>query len=105
MPRRAKPHSVRIRVLRWLGVAVVLAIAIAYVQPIRAYLDAKDDVAEREAQKSALLRRQAVVLAELQRAGTDEFVEREARRLGLVRPGELLFIVSGVETASDDGLP
>jgi pyruvate kinase len=105
MPRRAKPPSARIRVLRWLGVAVVLAIAIAYVQPIRAYLGAKDRVAEREAQKAALLRRQAVLLDELQRAGTDEFVEREARRLGLVRPGELLFIVSGVEKSSDDGLP
>ena len=26
-----------------------------------------------------------------------DFVEREARRLGLVRPGERLFIVKGIE--------
>ena len=30
-------------------------------------------------------------------SGEEVFIEREARRLGLVRPGERLFIVKGVE--------
>jgi cell division protein FtsB len=75
----------------------VLAIAIAYVQPIRAYFDAKDDVAERRAERSALLREQAELRHELALTETDPFLEREARRLGLVRPGEQLFIVKGAE--------
>ena len=34
--------------------------------------------------------------ARLELAGTDDFIVREARRLGFVRPGERLFIVNGV---------
>jgi cell division protein FtsB len=78
-------------------VAVVLAIAVAYVQPVRSYLEARDEVAARKARKSALLREQGALRRELERAGSDAFVVREARRLGLVRPGEVLFIVSGAD--------
>jgi cell division protein FtsB len=92
-------------VLRWLGVAVVLAIAIAYVQPIRAYLEAKDDVATRQAERSALLREQAKLRHEAELTDTQAFLEREARRLGLVRPGEQLFIVSGAQESADSRLP
>jgi cell division protein FtsB len=84
-------------VLRWLAVAVVCAIAVAYVQPIRAYMDARNQVAKRQAEKQALLRRQATLRRDLDLAATDEFIEREARRLGLVKPGERLYIVTGVE--------
>ncbi len=103
MARRARA-SRRVHVLRWLGVAVVLAIAVAYVQPIRAYLEAKDEVATREAQRSELLRRQAVLRHELELTATDAFVEREARRLGLVRPGERLYIVSNGRDPGSAGL-
>ena len=92
-------------VLRWLAVAVVCAIAVAYVQPVRAYLSARDEVAKRELRKHALLRRQAELRHALERTGTDDFVVREARRLGLVRPGERLFIVSGIEQWLETRLP
>jgi hypothetical protein len=103
MARRAatrRPH-----LLRWLGAAVVLAIAIAYVQPIRAYFDAKDDVAKRQDERSALLREQAELRKELAFSETDAFLEREARRLGLVRAGEQLFIVKGAEDSDEGDLP
>lgn len=103
MPRRVtarRPH-----VLRWLGAAVVLAIAIAYVQPIRAYFDAKADVVTRKAERSSLLREQAHLRKERALTETDAFLEREARRLGLVRPGEQLFIVKGAEGADERDLP
>jgi cell division protein FtsB len=83
--------------LRWLAVAVVCAIAVAYIQPIRAWVDARADVAERRAEKRALLRRQAMLEHRVELTESDTFVEREARRLGLVRPGERLFVVKGVE--------
>jgi hypothetical protein len=42
-------------------------------------------------------REQQTLERRLEFTGTDAFIEREARRLGLVRPGERLFIVKGVE--------
>jgi cell division protein FtsB len=84
--------------LRLLGLGVVCAIAVAYVQPMRAYLAAESQVASRAAEKSALLERRAALERQLAETRTDAFVEREARRLGLVRPGERLFVVKGVDT-------
>ena len=79
---------------RWLGAAVLALIAAAYVQPLRAYEAAREDVARRESEIAALKRERRVLADRLAVARTDEFVEREARKLGLVRPGERLFIVS-----------
>ena len=89
--RRRPPN-----LLRWLGVAVVCAIAFAYVQPIRSFLETRTEVAKGEALRASLLRSQVVLRHRLAETGTDAFLEREARRLGLVRPGERLFIVKGV---------
>jgi hypothetical protein len=89
--------SASVSPLRLLGIGVVCAIAVAYVQPVRAYLDARGEVAARVAKKSAVLERRAALEAQLAETRTDAFVEREARRLGLVRPGERLFVVKGVD--------
>jgi cell division protein FtsB len=95
MPRRRRPPRSAL-VLRWLAVAVVALIATAYVQPLRAYLAAREDVARHRADVAALEREERLLTARLEHARTDEFVVREARKLGLVRPGERLFIVNGV---------
>jgi hypothetical protein len=87
----------RVSLLRLFGAGVVCTVAVAYVQPIRAYIDARDEVTKRQAEKSVVVRRQAVLRDLLAETGTQAFVEREARRLGLVRPGERLFVVRGVE--------
>jgi cell division protein FtsB len=89
------PRSLRIS--RLIGLAVICAIAFAYVQPIRAYMDAKDDVAKHRAQRLALMRQQSALRHRLDLAETDAFVEREARSIGLVRPGETLYIVKGLQ--------
>jgi len=81
--------------LRWLAVAVVCAIAVAYVQPLRAYLDAREDVDARRVERRELLEQRELLRRKLAQAGTDEFVAREARLLGLVRPGERLVVVKG----------
>ena len=96
MARRRRPSRSRL-VLRWLGLAVVLAITLGYVQPLRAYLDARRQVEARRADVAVLERERQTLEQRLEFTGTDAFVEREARRLGLVRPGERLFIVKGVE--------
>ena len=76
--------------------AAILLVGLLYARPLRSYLNAKHDLATRagdvrelEAEKRTLRRR-------LADANTPEALEREARRLGLVRPGERLFIVKGI---------
>jgi cell division protein FtsB len=98
MVRRRRPSLSRLA-LRWLGLAVVLVIALGYVQPLRAYLDAREEVAVRQADIAVLDGERQRLERRLEFTGTDAFIEREARRLGLVRPGERLFIVKGVESA------
>ncbi len=75
---------------------MLLLIAFAYVQPLRAYREARSDVAERKAEVAALERERRILDDRLAVARTDDFIVREARRLTLVRPGERLFIVTGM---------
>jgi cell division protein FtsB len=96
MARRRRPSRSTLA-LRWLGVAALVAIALSYVHPLRSYRAARASVAERRAELAALERENARLEQRLALSGEDAFVEREARRLGLVRPGERLFIVKGVE--------
>jgi cell division protein FtsB len=96
MTRRRRPSRSKLA-LRWLGLAVVFVIALGYVQPLRAYLDARGEVEARRADIAVLGAERQALERRLAFTGTDAFIEREARRLGLVRPGERLFIVKGVE--------
>jgi cell division protein FtsB len=91
--RRRKPSRSALA-RRWLAVAVLALIAAAYVQPLRAYRDARADVEARRAEVAELERQRERLGARLAVARSDQFVEREARRLALVRPGERLFIIS-----------
>lgn len=93
--RRRLPR--RTLALRWLGLAVVAAIAVAYVQPLRSYQHARSEVAKRTAEVAAFERANDTLTRRLARTDSDEFVVEEARRLGLVRPSERLFIVKGDE--------
>lgn len=95
MARRRRRPSRSSLALRWLAVVVLAAIAVAYVHPIRSYADARGEVDQRKADIAALEREQERLDARIKVAETDDFVEREARKLGLVRPGERLFIVNG----------
>lgn len=102
MPARSRSSSPtrrrsRSRLLRWIASLVLLAILFGYVQPLRAYRDAREDVEARKAELTALTRANAVLEERIVEAATDAFVEREARKLSLVRPGERLFIVNGID--------
>jgi hypothetical protein len=68
--------------MRWLVLGVALFIGFLYYRPLSSYLETKEE-------RLALARR----LAGAEDAAS---VERHARRLGLVRPGEKLFIVKGI---------
>ena len=74
------------------------AIAFSYVHPLRSYQSARARVEERKAELATLERENARLEQRVALADEDSFIEQEARRLGLVRPGERLFIVKGVES-------
>jgi cell division protein FtsB len=90
-------------VLRWLAAAVLAAIALAYVPPLRAYWHARHQLAERREEVAALERTHRELERSVAEARSVAFVEREARKLALVRPGERLFIVT--RDQGRDGAP
>jgi len=95
--RASKRPSKSALALRWIGVAILLVVAAGYVQPIRAYQQAQDDVAVRRAQVERMEQRNERLEKKLEEADTNEFIERSARRLGLVKPGERLFTITDVD--------
>jgi cell division protein FtsB len=94
--RRTRPSRSALA-LRWIGALILVAIAVAYIHPFREFRAARADVAQRRAEVEQLTRANRELESDLARTGTSAFVEREARRLGLVKPGERLFIVTGID--------
>ena len=98
MPRRStRTRSRSSLVLRWIALGVLGVIVLSYVPPLRAYFQAREVVAERKAEVVELERRNRELAQRVAYAKTAGFVEREARKLGLVHPGERLFIVKRPE--------
>jgi cell division protein FtsB len=100
--RRPPARSRSSLVLRWIAAGVLAVILLSYIPPLRAYLRARDGLAERRAEVAALERKNQALARDVEYARTAEFVEREARKLGLVRPGEHLFIVTPSRAAGRD---
>jgi cell division protein FtsB len=82
--------------LRWLAIGAILLVGLLYARPLRSYLSTKHDLARRAADVRALQAQKRALQRRLAEASTPEALERQARRLGLVRPGERLFIVKGI---------
>jgi cell division protein FtsB len=83
--------------MRWLVLAVALFIGFLYYRPFTAYLETKRELERRAADVRALEEERSTIERRLARAADSYAVERQARRLGLVRPGERLFVVKGVD--------
>jgi cell division protein FtsB len=97
MPVSRSRRKRRSPLVRWLAVAVIGVIAFAYVHPVRSYLHARDQVQARRTELGTLERERQELARRLALSETDQFVVEEARRIGLVRPGERLFIVKGLQ--------
>lgn len=94
MARRRPSRSSLLK--RWLAVGAIVLVALLYARPLRSYLGVKHDLATRAAQVRTLKAEKRALQLRLAEESTPAALEREARRLGLVRPGEKLFIVKGV---------
>jgi cell division protein FtsB len=82
--------------MRWLAVGAIVLIGLLYARPLRSYLGTKHELAQRSADVQALKAEKRDLQHRLAEASTPEALQREARRLGLVHPGEKLFIVKGI---------
>jgi len=84
------------RVFRWVVAAAVIVIALLYYRPVRTYLQTRETVAARTAEVQRLQAQHARLQRLVAATASDGELAREARRLGLVKPGERLFIVKGI---------
>ena len=78
-------------------VATAAFIAFLYYQPLANYVRTRATLNERTAEVEQLREERTRLQARLARSATLEALAREARRMNLVRPGERLFIVKGVQ--------
>jgi cell division protein FtsB len=83
-------------VLRWLAVGALVLLGLLYARPLRSYLNTKHDLAKRATDVRTLKADRRALQHRLAESTSSEALTRQARRLGLVRPGERLFIVKGV---------
>ncbi len=92
--RRPRIARRRIRLL-W-AVAILGAAVYLYYRPISSYLETRSELAARQAEVEALRETRSALQLRLASSTSVKATEREARRLGYVRPGERLFLVKGI---------
>jgi cell division protein FtsB len=86
----------RIRPTRLLALGALALLGFLYWKPLHTYLHTKQQLQTRSSQVHALQAQQTVLQQRIAQIGSTEELTREARRLGLVKPGEELFIVKGI---------
>ncbi len=105
MPSRSQPRSRRPArrsrrrppLARWLAVGTLAVVALLYYRPLKSYLEMRSALESRVAEVRSLRTERRELARRLEDADTPEALARRARRLGLVKPGERLFIVKGID--------
>jgi hypothetical protein len=93
----AAEKSARMTTRRWLAVAALVLVALLYYRPLRAYMDARSQLSQRQAVVQRLEREKTNLDHRLGSSMSVETLAREARALGYVHPGEHLFIVRNID--------
>ncbi|HEY5059777.1 MAG TPA: septum formation initiator family protein [Gaiellaceae bacterium] len=98
MPKNRGRRPARASVFRrWLAVGALVLVALLYYRPLKAYVDARGQLSQRQAVVHRLQAEKATLERRLGASTATATLAREARVLGFVRPGEHLFIVKGIE--------
>jgi ferric-dicitrate binding protein FerR (iron transport regulator) len=84
----------RLRLL-W-ALALVGAAVYLYYRPIASYVETRNDLTTRRAEVESLRLVRAEFELRLVNSTSVENLEREARRINYVKPGERLFVVKGI---------
>ena len=77
--------------------ATLVVVALLYYRPVKSYLETRSSLQQRQVEVDELRARRDDLARRLEDADTPEALARRARKLGLVKPGEQLFIVKGIE--------
>ena len=88
----------RLKPTRLLALASLALVAFFYWKPTQTYLRTHRELQARTAEVRALREEKARLKRRIAEVGSGGQLVREARRLGLVKPGEQLFIVRGIST-------
>jgi cell division protein FtsB len=95
--RRASRPRRRTSVVRWAALATLAVVALLYYRPLKSYVETRSSLHERQAEVQELRAKRDELARRLDDADTPDALARRARKLGLVKPGEQLFIVKGIE--------
>ena len=95
---RVDRRTVRRRRRAIIAVAALALVGYLYYRPVQSYMHAQDALEARAAEVRHLTAERTELRRRLRLGDSGTALVREARRLGLVRPGEQLFIVKGIDT-------
>jgi cell division protein FtsB len=84
------------RPTRLLAFGGLVLIAVLYWKPLHTYMHTKAQLERRQAQVASLQKQQVQLNQRIASIADGDTLVREARRLGLVKPNERLFIVRGI---------
>ena len=95
--RRTTAARIGRRRLRLLWAVALVGIAVyLYYRPISSYLETRNDLTTRRAEVESLRLVRAELELRLVNSTSVGSLEREARRINYVKPGERLFVVKGI---------
>jgi hypothetical protein len=95
--RRARRPRIGRRRLRLLCVLAIVGVtAYLYYQPISSYLETRHELAASRTEVESLRLVKGELQLRLVNSTSVDSIEREARRIDYVRPGERLFVVKGI---------
>jgi cell division protein FtsB len=86
-----------LRPTRLLALGGVVLLGLLYWKPVHTYLGTKDELRQRQGEVGQLAVERRELERQIAAVGSGGALVREARRLGLVKPGERLFIVRGID--------
>jgi len=96
--RRVGPSRIRWdRIGRIALVLVLFGVLVSYLNPLVNLFDAWRDSKAGEQQLVELKRENAELKGQVQQASSPLTLQREARRLGMVRPGERAYVIRGLD--------
>ena len=99
MRRRTGPSRIRWdRLGRIALVLVLFGVMVSYLNPLVNLLEAWQGSKSSDAQLTQLKQEKVELTGQLREASSPATLEREARRLGMVKPGEHAYIVHGLGT-------
>ena len=87
-----------LRPTRLFALAGLVLVGFLYWKPIHSYVRTKEELRQRQSEVEVLQAQKRQLERRIATSQSGEALVREARRLGLVKPGERLFIVKGINT-------